>query len=387
MRFTRSLGLLALGLAGKALADTRDSACATSAITTTTTTTETIFKEATTIYWSTVYVEPSVCATTTITVDAISGSSTSEPTPSVTVDDIGISATTSAVDGIETPATTSTVTVVGANEASQTASGVSATITSVVVAPAASDGPAEDLSTLGTNDEVFTWTGDLPTVTSSLPAPTYTNSPTNDSLSTPGSPSSNVTAPQTGNQGSSCNSPVDRSKWCDARSISTDYYAAEYSTGRTCSYELTISNTTLDFDGSGPKMAFAINGQVPGPLIECNWGDILQVTVHNELQNNATSIHWHGKKLSGRSPGTQLTWLRRHHPKGNQRSGRRSGRYRVRYCSWIFAHLHHEAQSIRNGMVPFSHNDPIRRRHPWPYDCPRPCHSQLRRRHGHCHDR
>jgi len=37
-----------------------------------------------------------------------------------------------------------------------------------------------------------------------------------------------------------------------------------------------------------------INGQFPGPLVEANWGDWLEVTVINELQNNGTGIHWHG---------------------------------------------------------------------------------------------
>jgi len=38
----------------------------------------------------------------------------------------------------------------------------------------------------------------------------------------------------------------------------------------------------------------AVNGQFPGPLIEANWGDNLEITVINELQNNGTSMHWHG---------------------------------------------------------------------------------------------
>jgi FtsP/CotA-like multicopper oxidase with cupredoxin domain len=98
--------------------------------------------------------------------------------------------------------------------------------------------------------------------------------------------------------GGSCNSAGDRSKWCNGLSISDDYYTNGYSTGQVCAYDLTITNTTIDFDGSGPKVAFAINGQVPGPLIECNWGDTLHVTVHNKLTANSTSIHWHGMSCS-----------------------------------------------------------------------------------------
>ena len=37
-----------------------------------------------------------------------------------------------------------------------------------------------------------------------------------------------------------------------------------------------------------------VNGQYPGPTIEADWGDILQITVKNQMQDNGTSIHWHG---------------------------------------------------------------------------------------------
>lgn len=46
-------------------------------------------------------------------------------------------------------------------------------------------------------------------------------------------------------------------------------------------------------------MSFLINGQSPGPLIECNWGDTVQITVKNSLQNNGTAIHWHGVRQWG----------------------------------------------------------------------------------------
>ena len=39
-----------------------------------------------------------------------------------------------------------------------------------------------------------------------------------------------------------------------------------------------------------------INGQFPGPLIEANWGDIIQVNVHNKIDGpeEGTALHWHG---------------------------------------------------------------------------------------------
>ncbi|KAI1386866.1 putative multicopper oxidase [Hypoxylon trugodes] len=41
------------------------------------------------------------------------------------------------------------------------------------------------------------------------------------------------------------------------------------------------------------KPMITINGQFPGPLIEVNEHDIIEVNVHN-LASNATAIHWHG---------------------------------------------------------------------------------------------
>lgn len=91
-----------------------------------------------------------------------------------------------------------------------------------------------------------------------------------------------------------CNDNLHRSKWCDNKSIDSDYYKNDYHTGVTRKYVFTITNTTLVFDGTGPKLALAINGQVPGPVIEANWGDDVEVTFINKLQDNGTAIHFHG---------------------------------------------------------------------------------------------
>lgn len=39
-----------------------------------------------------------------------------------------------------------------------------------------------------------------------------------------------------------------------------------------------------------------INGGFPGPVIEANWGDTIQVTVHNNITGpeEGTTLHWHG---------------------------------------------------------------------------------------------
>jgi FtsP/CotA-like multicopper oxidase with cupredoxin domain len=58
-------------------------------------------------------------------------------------------------------------------------------------------------------------------------------------------------------------------------------------------YTLDITNTTVAPDGR-PRIALLVNGQLPGPLIEANWGDTVEVTVNNKMQNNGTTIHFHG---------------------------------------------------------------------------------------------
>lgn len=61
---------------------------------------------------------------------------------------------------------------------------------------------------------------------------------------------------------------------------------------------MTITSGSQSFDGT-VRPAFLINGQTPGPLIEVNWGDWVEVTVTNLLPDNATTIHWHGVRQFG----------------------------------------------------------------------------------------
>lgn len=195
-------------------------------------------------------------------------------------------------------------------------------------APAGSwDGPSKDgpldigislASIVGTNSDVFTWLGDHSAMPTASAAPTYSGwgdwNPSNATTSggakptggsglngtgpAPGSDSSNVTKPFEPLKDAGCNSASDRSKWCGKYSIDTDYYKEGPDTGKTCSANWVITNTTLNYDGID-RLALAINGQVPGPLLECNWGDTIQVTVTNKMQDNATTIHWHGMIQKG----------------------------------------------------------------------------------------
>lgn len=42
------------------------------------------------------------------------------------------------------------------------------------------------------------------------------------------------------------------------------------------------------------RQGLVVNGAYPGPTIEANWGDWIEVVVHNNLADEGTSLHWHG---------------------------------------------------------------------------------------------
>ncbi|KAH8803433.1 multicopper oxidase-domain-containing protein, partial [Xylogone sp. PMI_703] len=66
-------------------------------------------------------------------------------------------------------------------------------------------------------------------------------------------------------------------------------------TGVIRKYDFTIKRQKKAPDGY-LKDVLIINGQFPGPLIEANWGDTIQVTVHNQIVDppEGTALHWHG---------------------------------------------------------------------------------------------
>jgi FtsP/CotA-like multicopper oxidase with cupredoxin domain len=97
--------------------------------------------------------------------------------------------------------------------------------------------------------------------------------------------------------------------YCGA-DVTTDNYKFTPKTCRTVYYEFDITNATVSPDGV-ERMALLVNGQMPGPTIEANWsvstslqhttnidiktrGDTVIVKVNNRVQDNGTSIHFHG---------------------------------------------------------------------------------------------
>ena len=72
-------------------------------------------------------------------------------------------------------------------------------------------------------------------------------------------------------------------------------YEDSPTTGVIRHYHFVIARGNLAPDGVN-KSCMLINGQFPGPMIEANWGDTIQVTVENKITGpeEGTSLHWHG---------------------------------------------------------------------------------------------
>jgi hypothetical protein len=69
-------------------------------------------------------------------------------------------------------------------------------------------------------------------------------------------------------------------------------------TGVTRTYDFSVAYQTIAPDGV-TKNGLVVNGGFPGPAIEANWGDWIQVTVTNNLPDEGTSLHWHGLLQKG----------------------------------------------------------------------------------------
>lgn len=57
-------------------------------------------------------------------------------------------------------------------------------------------------------------------------------------------------------------------------SLSTNWYKEAPNTGRKREYWFDVTNTTLAPDGF-PRMVLTVNGKIPGPTIEADWGDTI----------------------------------------------------------------------------------------------------------------
>jgi len=93
-------------------------------------------------------------------------------------------------------------------------------------------------------------------------------------------------------RGNCANTATSRHCW-GSYSIDTDATYTWPNTGVTRRFHFEVREAILAPDGVEKRM-MTVNGQYPGPKIEANWGDNVEVTVCNKLPLNGTSIHFHG---------------------------------------------------------------------------------------------
>ena len=102
-----------------------------------------------------------------------------------------------------------------------------------------------------------------------------------------------------------CKDPTDRTCWLtnsngDTWNITRNYEAtfpngaAAMPNGTVRPYTITVTEKGINADGMNFPYGKTFNGLYPGPLIQACWGDLVEVTVVNQLPYNGTSIHWHG---------------------------------------------------------------------------------------------
>ncbi|PFH60220.1 hypothetical protein XA68_11285 [Ophiocordyceps unilateralis] len=77
--------------------------------------------------------------------------------------------------------------------------------------------------------------------------------------------------------------------------LNTNYYRDHPRTGVIRSYDFTVSRNFIAPDGYQQE-TLLVNGAFPGPRIEANWGDTIQVTVRNNITGpeEGVALHWHG---------------------------------------------------------------------------------------------
>lgn len=103
------------------------------------------------------------------------------------------------------------------------------------------------------------------------------------------------------------NSPSNRLEWCchDTFTVFSDYESDNIpNTGVTREYWFEISQHLLEPDGY-PRWTLAVNGSIPGPTIQADWGDWVVIHVLNNITDRVrieargVTLHWHGISQKG----------------------------------------------------------------------------------------
>jgi CopA family copper-resistance protein len=67
-------------------------------------------------------------------------------------------------------------------------------------------------------------------------------------------------------------------------------------------FDLQIGETPVDFTGR-PRLAYTVNGSLPGPILRWREGDEVTLRVRNTFNDRDASIHWHGILLPANMDG------------------------------------------------------------------------------------
>ena len=70
---------------------------------------------------------------------------------------------------------------------------------------------------------------------------------------------------------------------------------------------LVADETTVDIGGGVMADGYTFNGAIPGPTFSLTVGQRVIVHFQNDLEDEATGIHWHGIELDNASDGTPVT--------------------------------------------------------------------------------
>jgi len=79
--------------------------------------------------------------------------------------------------------------------------------------------------------------------------------------------------------------------WGTSNAENTNYYDFTPHTGVTRYFDWTVSKVPCAPDGVA-NTCLLVNDQFPGPTIEANWGDWIEVKVHNNISDEGTAMHW-----------------------------------------------------------------------------------------------
>ena len=75
--------------------------------------------------------------------------------------------------------------------------------------------------------------------------------------------------------------------------------------GKVVTVDLDARDTDWEFVAGRVTRAWGYNGQVPGPVLEADVGDVLELRLTNSLPE-PTTIHWHGLRLPAAMDGTDM---------------------------------------------------------------------------------